>query len=321
MILARQGDIFLGLDLFMHGTAQNRDLLLHMRKRGVEIHFIVYDILPVLRPDVFPPGSAPGFARWLDCIGEVSDGLLCISRAVADEVHDWLQRHPPSRQQPLQLGYFHLGADLEASAPTRGLPVDAPQILDALKQRPSFLMVGTIEPRKGYAQTLAAFDLLWQQGTDVNLVIVGKQGWLVEAIIKHLKEHTEKGKRLFWLAGVSDEMLQHLYQGCSALLASSEGEGFGLPLIEAAQHGLPLIVRNLPVFEEVAGQYAHYFSGLEGKDLAQAVQAWLSLHVAGQAPQSKQMPWLTWQQSAEQFKVVIFEHKWHRQYVPQQGAR
>jgi glycosyltransferase involved in cell wall biosynthesis len=107
-------------------------------------------------------------------------------------------------------------------------------------------------------------------------------------------------------------MLLKLYAGSSALLAPSEGEGFGLPLIEAAQHDIPIIARELPVFREVAGEHAHYFSGLAPENLADAIGEWLLLWRAGKAPLSTGMPWLTWDRSARQVLDAVIGHKWYR---------
>jgi glycosyltransferase involved in cell wall biosynthesis len=308
----RAGDVFLGLDLFTNGTSQNERLLLSMRERGVGIYFVVYDLLPVLRPEVFPFGAEQHFASFLRTVHRVSDGVLCISRAVADELAAWYAGEGLEREAPLRLAAFHLGADIQASAPTTGLPPDAGRVLAALKARPSFLMVGTVEPRKGHAQALAAFDLLWERGVDANLVIVGKQGWMVDKLAERMAGHPERDRRLFWLAGISDEMLLKLYAGSSALLAPSEGEGFGLPLIEAAQHGIPVVARDLPVFREVAGEHAYYFAGLAAPDLAGAIGAWLALHKKGKAPASSGMPWLTWEQSARQVLDALVGQRWYR---------
>ena len=121
-------------------------------------------------------------------------------------------------------------------------------------------MVGTVEPRKGHRQALAAMEHLWAAGIDVNLVIVGKKGWMMNDMAGQIEGHPELNNRLFWLREVSDEMLDQIYRSAHALLAASEGEGFGLPLIEAAQHGLPIIARDIPVFVEVAGEHAYYFT-------------------------------------------------------------
>ena len=308
----RPGDVFLGLDLFTNGTSQNEALLRSMSDRGVAIHFVVYDLLPMLRPDVFPFGTEQYFGDFLRTVHAVTDGVICISRAVADELAGWYEGQGLRRRLPLQLGWFHLGADIDASAPSTGMPPDAHVVLNALAARPSFLMVGTVEPRKGQAQALAAFEQLWERGVDVNLVIVGKEGWMVEQLAARMANHPEKGRRMFWLAGISDEMLLKLYAGSAALLAASEGEGFGLPLIEAAQHGIPIIARSLPVFREVAGDHAYYFDGLAPADLARAVEDWLALHRAAQAPVSTGMPWLTWDRSARQVIDTVIGGKWYR---------
>ena len=98
----------------------------------------------------------------------------------------------------------------------------------------------------------------------------------------------------------------------AALLAPSEGEGFGLPLIEAAQHNIPIIARRLPVFQEVAGEHAYYFEGLEPHHLSDAIAAWLELYQAGSAPASTGMHWLTWSDSTRQVLDAVVGKKWYR---------
>ncbi len=297
----------------MEGTRSNLPRFVDMRQRGVQLHFVVYDLLPLLRPKAFPYGAEKDYRTWLEAIAKVAHGLTCISGAVADELFTWLQQHRPARSTPLQIGAFHLGADIDNSAPSRGLPAEAEQILAAMAARPSVLMVGTVEPRKGHAQALSAFEQLWQQGIDANLVIVGKNGWMMEKFAKQAGKHAEKERRLFWLQGVSDEMLQKVYASSTGLLMASEGEGFGLPLIEAAQQKLPILCRNLPVFKEVAGEHARYFSGTSAHDLAQALQAWLEDVANGSAPASSPMPWLNWAQSAQQLLAAVLVQQWrHR---------
>ncbi|MBC7453662.1 MAG: glycosyltransferase [Massilia sp.] len=308
----RAGDVFLGLDLMMHGVHQNRAMLQSFRDHGAEVYFVIFDLLPLLHPHFFPFNADAGFADWMDTIATVADGLLCISRSVADEAATWLAAHPPARCRPLELGYFHLGADIGASMPSTGLPDGADAVLERLAARPSLLMVGTVEPRKGHALALAAFEHLWAEGVQINLIILGKHGWMVDDLAERLSGHPEQGQRLFWLQGASDEMLLKLYRGSSALLAASEGEGFGLPLIEAAQHGLPLIARDLPVFREVSGAHAFYFNETRGDALAGRIQEWLKLLEMGTVPSSGAMPWLTWRESTGQLLDNLIGKRWYR---------
>ena len=299
------GDIFLGLDLQHHIVAAQKDYLTRLRQNGVRVIFVVYDLLPVLMPNAFPPGMDLVHKAWLETLTSF-DGAVCISRAVANELDEWRRLHGPKRLRPFMIGWFHLGADVESSVPTRGMPDNAPHLLDELAKRQTFLIVGTIEPRKGQAQTLSAFEQLWAKDVDVNLAIVGKQGWMVDSLVKQLRSHPELNKRLFWFEGVSDEYLEKIYAASTCLIAASEGEGFGLPLIEAAQHKLFIIARDIQVFREIGGQYPYYFDGIEPDALASAIKDWITCHKQGRTSSTNGMPWLTWAQSTQQLLKAIF---------------
>jgi glycosyltransferase involved in cell wall biosynthesis/predicted SAM-dependent methyltransferase len=321
-----QGDVLVGLDIF-HGVieAEKSGLYQRWRNRGVSLNFVVYDLLPVLRPDFFPPGSDQSHSAWLNTLARFADGLVGISKSVADELNDWLGPLSFARR-PLDIGYFHLGADIGSSVPTKGLESDAEQLIEKLKSAPTFLMVGTLEPRKGHLQTIAAFEQLWERGISANLLIVGNEGWkglsdrhrrTIPAMIAKLRKHPELGKHLFWLQGISDEYLLKIYAASTCLLAPSEGEGFGLPLIEAAQHGLPIIARDTPVFREVAGDSAYYFSGNDADSLAAVVQSWMRQYVENHVPASGGIEIMTWKQTAKQLIRNVLGHKWYtRKFGP-----
>ena len=311
------GDVLIVLDLSgQHFVdAEAGGLHADLRRQGVAAYGTIYDVLPVQIPDRFPRGTKPGFEQWLTAIGRL-DGAVCISSAVAEDYRRWHEAATASVNHRYRIGWFHLGADIDRSDPTRGMPPDAPDRLAAFAARPTFLMVGTIEPRKGHLQAIAAFDLLWDAGVDVNLVIVGVEGWQglpdamrndIPGIVARLAGHPERDRRLFWLKGISDEYLEKVYAASSCLVAASEGEGFGLPLIEAARHRIPILARDIPVFREVAGDHAAYFSGLAPADLAAAVRNWLDLRGEGRHPPSEGMPWKTWEESARRLVALIDE--------------
>ncbi|MBT2298878.1 glycosyltransferase [Variovorax paradoxus] len=301
LIDARHGDVFVGLDFQPHLIPQQAAFYRALRHRGVRVEFVVYDLLPLQIGHRFPKDATEVHARWLQTVVE-NDGALCISASVASELSQWLATHAPDRVAAgFQLRSFHLGADLNASMGSKGLPRNAEAMRRAMSGAPIFLMVGTLEPRKGHVLVLDAFERLWGQGTQVNLVIVGRKGWMADAIAARMRRHTEFGKRLFWIPAASDEYLAILYAAASCLLAASEGEGFGLPLIEAAIHKLPILAADIPVFREVAGGHATYFDA-DTIALATAVVEWLALFEQGRHPRSDAMPFLDWRQSADQFK-------------------
>ncbi len=304
----KRGDVFLGLDLSAHLFPLFTSVISNFRIIGVKVYFIVYDILPLLKHRWFVPGMHEAFTEWMKAISCHANSLVCISAAVADEVRNWIDRYPPKRPDKIKIGHFRLGADIGNSIPTAGLPENAKKLSPVFKSNPTFLMVGTIEPRKAHAQALAAFQHLWAKDVKVNLVIVGKAGWNMEHFIEQLQRHKEFNKKLYWLEGISDEYLIMLYKISSALIAASEAEGFGLPLVEAAQHKLPIIARDIAVFREVAGDHAYYFKGYEPTDLADAVTGWLELSKLGKAPQSFGMSWLTWEESTKLLLDSLLPH-------------
>lgn len=310
------GDIFYAPDFYPDGViaAAQSGLYARWRALGVEVNFLIYDLLPVLKPEFFPEQADRLHGRWLDCVAENADRLICISTAVAADLTQYLSRQEHDQPGRVEIAVNHLGADIGASVPSTGVPIGAERLLEQLGAAPSFLMVGTIEPRKGHLQTLAAFEHLWREGVRANLVIVGKEGWTalpleqrrtIPAIVERLRHHPEREKQLFWLHGISDEYLQKIYAACTCLIFASEGEGFGLPLIEAARHHLPIIVRDLPVFRELAEHHASYFTGLSAADLAAAVRAWLVLHARGAAPASASIPWLTWTENVAELTAIL----------------
>ena len=294
------GDVFLGLDLTFFLFPMINNTLETMREQRVKINYVVYDLTPLLHPEWHEEETNAAFVHWIDSLTQYADGLICISKSVVMDVNEWLEKNRPYQKDRLELDFFHLGADFHNSIPILGMPVDAGLVLESIKNRSSFLSVATIEPRKGFSQLLAAFEVLWYEGYDINLIIVGHAGWKTEGLIENLRNHSELNQRLFWLEGISDEYLDKIYAASSCLVAASENEGFGLPLIEAAQHKLSIIARDIPVFREVAGEYAYYFTGLSGEMLATSIKKWMLLKEQDQVPSSVNMPWLTWAESTNQ---------------------
>lgn len=297
----RPGDVFLGLDHAMDAVLEHADELAAMRVMGVELCFVLNDTLPLSRPDWFPPDVSVTFKKWFETICRVGNRIACISQITAAEAQEWLGRlQVPSEQRPA-LGWFHLGADgVVDDAEDTAITPEQRKVLECLLGTTSFLIVGTLEPRKGHAQALEAFNRLWAEGEDVTLVLVGRPGWMTDVIQRRIRHHDEFGQRLFWFMGASDALLDQLYAACTVLFAPSEGEGFGLPLVEAARHGLPILCRDLPVFREVAGEHAAYFSGNDPLLLAAAVRAWLAAYKRGEALSSSGMSPLTWDQAARE---------------------
>jgi len=305
------GDIFFGLDVQFAVIPAQIDFYKKMSRSGVKIYLMVHDLLPILSPEFFEGGVLEFYELWLLTIGEVSDGVITVSKSVANELKDWIESKNIVREKPLKIGWSHNGSDFQSSKPTFGLPEDADKTLSVLKNNTSFLSVGTLEPRKGHLQMLEAFEILWEKGLNVNLVFVGKEGLNVENLKNKISKSPELGNRLFWLSGISDEYLEKVYQVSTCLICPSMGEGFGLPIVEGAQKGIPMIIRDIPVFKEVAGNNATYFSGIQAEDLAIVISKWIEDHKQGLVVPSSDIKWIKWETSAKNLKDVLINENWY----------
>ena len=134
------------------------------KKAGGHLGVVLHDIIAEEHPEFFRSRDSRNFSRWLRHIAFV-DGIFAVSKATEDEFKDW--KRQAGIFSKAQIGFFHLGADFKESS-----AMESALLPSELLARPSFLQVSTLEPRKGYAQLLDAFDHLWLTGTDVNLVIV-----------------------------------------------------------------------------------------------------------------------------------------------------
>lgn len=289
----RRGDHFFAMDL-NHALVHRTAFLDRIRQNGGRLSAIVHDLLPIQRPDWFPPGLAEAHHRWLDAISQFDD-LVCISRTVAEDVRAALQQRMPTHRHP-RVSWFHLGCELPTK-PTGELP-------QQLSERPTVLLVSILWKRKGHAQTLDAFERLWHAGEDVNLVFAGRVGWGLDELISRIADHPENGKRLFWFNGPDDGLLGQLYARCSGVLVASEGEGFGLPVVEALAHRRPVLARDLPIFKEIAGDRVTYFRAESPAQLAQALLPWLAA-IPQLVPREDAPPPQSWSEASDQLLAAL----------------
>ena len=290
----RRGDVFFVLDQSLENVCNNAALFKYLAADGVRVAAFFYDMLPVTHPEFFWKGLPGEFGRYFRTVLHFSQ-IICDSRAVADELEAYLSAHPEVKRNPnLEISHSLLGCDF--SVPKDGGGGTA------------FLLVSTVEPRKMYGQALAAFDLLWKEGADVRLWIVGRPGWKNKKTIAAIEHHPELGKRLQWYrTGIGDEELASLYRRCDAVLFASLAEGFGLAVAEGAHFGKPLILRDIPVFREIAGENAFYFSGEGAEGLAAKIKEWLALYKEGLEPKPDGIRLPTWEGCASRIFGLLSE--------------
>ena len=306
-VKVQRGDIFLGLDLAAHLLPRHISQLLQWKLDGANLHFVVYDMLPLTHPSQFTAARVRHFQRWARLIAIMADSLLCISQTVQRELQHWLSQNTGLSPAQLPSHVIPLGGDfLGATSSTTGQA--STQVLQTLKQlqtTPTVLMVGTLEPRKCHAQVLSAFEHLWAQQNPAALLLVGRPGWHTEPLQQRITQHEQLNHKLFWFNAANDAELELFYKQATGVVAASLAEGYGLPLSEALNHGKPLLARDISVFREVAGEYAQYFTADAPEALARTLQQWLACLQPVSAASIPQHPVQTWSEATRQILQVL----------------
>jgi len=112
------------------------------------------------------------------------------------------------------------------------------------------LSVGTIEPRKNFETLIRAFNILKKDGFDIKLVIAGRMGWKSEATYEE-KEKSPFKEDIIFTGRLTDDELVQFYNMAELFVYPSIFEGFGLPVLEAMQCGLPVVASNTSSIPEI----------------------------------------------------------------------
>jgi glycosyltransferase involved in cell wall biosynthesis len=281
------------------------DLLSRISFLGVEVSAIIYDILPKTHPQFFTEYVKSVFTEWLEIITKNTTRFFPISETTAAELCNYLKSELQENFNHSSISVLPLGSSFSSHE----ISVESRTKESAIK----FLMVGTIEPRKGYLEVLEVFEGLLQLGLNVQLTIVGREGWIgvppkermdIVATLMKIKNMQTRKLPIFWESKTSDEALSSLYQKSDFLIAASYAEGFGLPLIEASVFNLPVIARRIEIFEEVMGSSAEFFSNVPGFTLMEIIKK-ISVEEYSRVKSTKEINVKTWNEVACFFAEMI----------------
>ena len=243
------GSIWLDLEPTWHNPEPRTEVLPRMRAAGIHTAVLVADVMPERFPRWFDPEKRTQFSEWLRAHLRDSEMFLCISERTAADLRSVARQLGAPDPETVVVP---LGADFPVEEPQ---PVDLPDEVGRY-----LLVVGTLEPRKNQQVVLDAFDVLSRRHPDLGVVLVGKQGWLVDDLVDRVRAHPEFGRRLLWLEGIDDAELAWLYQQAFLAVAPSKYEGLGVPVMEALHHGCATLSSDGGALPEAGGERVTYFS-------------------------------------------------------------
>ena len=272
------------------------------RRAGAAITFLIHDLRPIADTLLDKHDFNQAFFIWWSQVLRFADRLVTVSRKVSRDVACYVTETSmaglvPTR--PLPVAYFALGCD--ALQRNRKAEVSLPHPVD----RNTLVAAGTLMKHKRVTELVTAMQILWAEGCEMRLMLPG--GEVRKSNIRaDLSSLPDTGSKLFLPGYISDTELAETMSRCSALVCASNDEGFGLPLVEAASLRLPIIARDIEIFRETSGGDAFFFEDGDAGKIAQGLRKWLALT---RQPQLKFVPkksLVTWQQSAEMLKAIMF---------------
>ncbi|WP_296766053.1 glycosyltransferase family 1 protein [Sediminimonas sp.] len=256
-----------------HSNLTHRVLAALRQLPGARIAVMIHDTIPLDDPQFQRPETPAAFAAMLRRVQETADVVLCNSAATEADVHRHMQGHGPV---PPTL-VAHLGVDM----PTVSNQAALPPGIDPT--RPWFCTVGTIEPRKNHALLLDIWDDLARELPDAKmpqLLICGARGWMNDTVFARL-DAVRGSPHIHELPGLDDAALAGLVDRAAGMLFPSRVEGYGLPPIEAAALGTPVVCAPLPVYREILGDIPIYVSPKDRYPWRRTIIGLMADHEAG----------------------------------------
>ncbi|MBS0480787.1 MAG: glycosyltransferase family 4 protein [Proteobacteria bacterium] len=232
-----------------------------LARKGLRPVFLIHDLIPITHPEYCRAGEGQRHARRMRNALHCAAGVIANSQDTMDE----LARFAAASGERAPHG---LVAWLGTNPPSQPGPLPLPR-------RPYFVTVGTIEARKNHLLLLHLWERLGQQlGDDTPLLIlIGQRGWEADDVFSMLDRSPILRDHVIELGRCSDADLIAYLDGARALLMPSFVEGFGIPVIEALERGVPAIISDLAVFREIAGDIPLYLDPLDGPAWDEAIRA------------------------------------------------
>jgi glycosyltransferase involved in cell wall biosynthesis len=236
-----------------HMGLENKRYAWALRRHGARAIVVVHDLIPITHPEYCRPGEREKHVTRMRCAIEVSAGIVANSVHTKESLMTFCASEghtmPPAIVAPLAPGIT-------------GTAIGPRPI-----EKPYFVIISTIEPRKNHWMLLQLWrKLVERKGREAPiLVVIGQRGWECENVVDLLERSAQLKGFVIEKPYCSDQELATLLRHAQALLFPSFAEGYGLPVMESLAAGVPVIASDLAVFQEIVGDVPDYAHPLDGK--------------------------------------------------------
>ena len=246
-----------GVQLY-HGLSG--ELPVGIRKRGIKTVVTIHDLIFLRHPEYYKWIDRKIYAWKFRRTLKEADLIIAISECTKRDIIHY--GHVP--EEKIRLVYQSCSTWFK-----QHVGDDQRQKVNARYELPNryVIHVGTIEERKNILLAVQALPLLPE---DLHLVVVGRQKPYAQQVLSEARR-LGVDTRLHLLQGVPNADLPALYQMAEACVYPSRYEGFGIPIIEAIQSGLPVVACTGSCLEEAGGPSCLYVSPDDPEAFASAL--------------------------------------------------
>jgi glycosyltransferase involved in cell wall biosynthesis len=228
----------------------------HRKRFGIRFALLVYDLIPLRRPEWCDRNLVRLFRAWFDDVFPLCDHLFAISRATAADIEVYARERGVALPGPVVP--IPIGTGFGAASGTT-----IPERTSRLPQAGSYaLIVATVEVRKNHILLFRIWRRLLEELPHDRvpiLVFAGRIGWLVDDLMRQIANTNNLDGKLIVVENPADEELVALYKGCLFTLFPSYYEGWGLPVTESLALGKPCFISNRTSLPEAGGTLARSF--------------------------------------------------------------
>ncbi|CAB4917706.1 unannotated protein [freshwater metagenome] len=247
----------------MEAVTQIGQLKFKEIKNKVRVVTFIHDILPIREPSWFTKRMVNTFIDNLDSALENSHLLVVSSKVVEGDLLA-LTSSTNSQKVIPQIERVNI-----ASVAQRFRVKERSTKVISCADPLVFLMISTIEPRKGYDELVAAATKAILAGANIKFIIVGRLGWVSDSFRAEFARFIQDfSDRVEWHENATDDEISDFVSEADIFLSPTRGEGFGIPVTEALLAGLPSLARDIPVYQELYGHAVALFGkGMDFPDL------------------------------------------------------
>ena len=215
---------------------------------------MVHDLIPIEFPEYARPGGAATHELRMQTVAQLADAVLVNSQATASSFTRWAQSKG-ERVPPIHVAL--LGTE-QLPSPSGPTPAES---------SPSFVCLGTIEPRKNHLLLLHQWRHMAQSLPSdriPKLKVIGRRGWENEQIVDLLERSASLKPYVEEINNCSDDELALVLKGACALLMPSFSEGYGMPIAEALDAKVPVIASDIEAHRDAGGHVPDFLNPLDG---------------------------------------------------------